>query len=273
MSCYKSTVRDDELHETMRSGGGTIAEVKRTPAVFIRTLGVFDVIRDDTPAPSFVWQSKKARHLLKILIARRKATSREQLIELLWPEVDQAKAGNRLSVLLWTLRNVLQPRTGEEPLVSNAGMVWLDHIHVNVDVEEFLSDANAALAAHRGGRPDATERLMAAIAAYTGDFLEDDAHQDWATLLAEEVRATHIALLRALAGGLRQIGDIDEAIRYLLRLLGQDPFDEQAHLDLVDMQLDTGHFDEALRHYDIYVQRMKEIDVYPQPLSHERRSK
>ena len=81
--------------------------------------------------------------------------------------------------------------------------MWLDHIHVNVDVEEFLADADAALAAHRRGQPDATERLTAAIAAYTGDFLEDDAHQDWATPLAEEVRATHIALLRALAARLR----------------------------------------------------------------------
>jgi DNA-binding SARP family transcriptional activator len=147
-------------------------------------------------------------------------------------------------------------------------MVWLDHVHVNIDVEEFLSDANAALAAHRGERPDATRRLMAAIAAYTGDFLERDAHQDWAIPLAEEVRATHIALLRALAARLRQIGDIDGAIRYLLRLLGQDPFDEQAHLDFVNMHLDTGHFGEALRHYDIYVKRMKEINVYPQSLSH-----
>ncbi len=252
----------------MRSGGDVIAEVKRNPAVFIRTLGVFEVIRVDTPVPSFVWQSKKARHLLKILIAQRKATSRERLIELLWPEVSGAKASNRLSVLLWTLRNVLQPRAGEGPLASNAGMVWLDHVHVNIDVEEFLSDANAALAAHRGERPDATQRLMAAIAAYTGDFLEDDAHQDWATPLAEEVRATHIALIRALAARLRQIGDIDGAIRYLLQLLGQDPFDEQAHLDLVSMQRDTDHSGEALRHYDIYVKRMKEIDVHPQSLSH-----
>ena len=239
--------------------------------MFIRTLGVFEVIRDGTPVPSFVWQSKKARHLLKILIARRKATSREQLIELLWPEVDLAKAGNRLSVLLWTLRNVLQPRTSAGPLVSNAGMVWLDRIHVNVDVEEFLADASAALAAHRGGQQEATERLMAAVAAYTGDFLEDDAHEDWATPLAEEVRATHIAMLRALAARLRETGDIDEAIRYLLRLLGQDPFDEQAHLDLVNMQLDAGHLGEARRHYDIYVKRMKEIDVHPQQLSQERR--
>lgn len=264
---------DELMMNTTRSGGGAIVDAKHAPAVFIRTLGAFQVIRNGTPVPSVIWQSKKARDLLKILIARRKATSREQLIELLWPEVNPAKAGNRLSVLLWTLRNVLQPHASAGPLASNAGMVWLDRTHVNVDVEEFLTDATAALVAHRGRQPDATERLRAAVAAYTGDFLEDDAHQDWATPLAEEVRATHIALLRALVARLRQTGDIDEAIRYLLRLLGHDPFDEQAHLDLINIQLDAGHLGEARRHYLIYVKRMKEIDVRPQPLSQEWRRK
>jgi DNA-binding SARP family transcriptional activator len=65
----------------------------------------------------------------------------------LWPEADPDKAGNRLSVLLWTLRNVLQSHARAEPLASNAGMVWLDRAHVNVDVEEFITDATAALVA------------------------------------------------------------------------------------------------------------------------------
>ena len=238
--------------------------------VVIRTLGTFQVVRDGAPIPRAVWQSKKARDLLKILIARRTAISREQLMELLWPEVGPTKAGNRLSVLLSKLRHVLQPNAMTGPLASNGSMVWLDRIQVTVDVEEFLTVAIDALAAHRGGQPNATERLMAAVAAYTGDFLADDAHQDWVTSLAEEVRATHIALLRALAARLRQTNDI-EATRYLLRLLEQDPFDEHTHLDLVDIQLDAGHLGEARRHYRIYVQRMKEIDVHPQPLSQEQR--
>jgi DNA-binding SARP family transcriptional activator len=262
----------DKLCGKQIRGGGAIVSAKHVPAVFIRTLGAFQVIRDGTPVPSSVWRSKKAC-LLLILIARREATSREQLIELLWPEEDLAKAGNRLSVLLWTLRNVLQPYAKAEPLVSNGGLVWLDPTHVGVDVEEFLTDANAAFAAHQGGQPDATERLMSAAAAHTGDFLEDQVHQDWATPLAEEVRATHIALLRALAARLWKTGDIDEAVRYLLRLLGQDPFDEQAHLDLVNMQLEAGRLGEARRYYDIYVKRMIEIGMHPQSQFQERRGK
>ncbi|MGH3853367.1 MAG: AfsR/SARP family transcriptional regulator [Pseudonocardiaceae bacterium] len=231
------------------------------------------MIRDGTPVPSTVWQSKKARDLLKILIARRAATSREQLVELLWPEVDPAKAGNRLSMLLRTVRNVLQRHAHVGPLASDGSMVWLDRIQVSVDVEEFLTDANDALAADRGAAPDAAARLTAALAAYTGDFLEDDAHADWATSLAEEARAIHITLLRTLSARLQRTGDIDGAIQCLLRLLRQDPFDEQAHLDLVGMQLDVGHPSEARRQYDVYVQHMKEIEVHPHPLPQERRRK
>jgi DNA-binding SARP family transcriptional activator len=169
------------------------------------------VIRDGTPVPRTVWQSKKALDLLKILIARRKATSREQLVELLWPEVNPATGGNRLSVLLWTLRNVLQPHASAGPIASNGSVVWLDRYQVDVDVEIFLTDAHAALAAHRTGQSDAAERLITTFAAYTGDFLEDDAHQGWATPLAEEVRATHLSLLQALAAHLRRTGYTDEA--------------------------------------------------------------
>ncbi|MGH3832244.1 MAG: AfsR/SARP family transcriptional regulator [Pseudonocardiaceae bacterium] len=256
---------------TTSSGDGRMIDTKHTPAVFIRTLGAFQVIHDGTPVPSTVWRSKKARDLLKILIARRAATSREQLAELLWPGVDPAKAGNRLSMLLRTVRNVLQRHAHVGALASDGSVVWLDRMQVSVDVEEFLTEAIDALAADRGAAPDATARLTAALAAYTGDFLEDDAHAGWATSfwatsLAEQARAIHIALLRALATRLRRTGDINGGIQYLLRLLRQDPFDEQAHLDLVGMLVDVGHLSEARRQYDVYVQRMKEVDVHPHPL-------
>lgn len=274
VSCYTDTGRGDK-HEmnTTRSGDGRMIEVRYTPAVFIRTLGAFQVTRDGIPVLRTVWQSKKARELLKILVARRGATSREQMMELLWPGVNPAKAGNKLSMLLQTLHDVLRRHASTGPLASDGRMIRLDYIKVRVDVEEFLTDAIDALVADRGAEPDAAQRLMAALAAHTGDFLEDDAHQDWAAALAGEVRATHIALLRALAARLWRTGDIDEAIRYLLSLIRQDPFDEQAHLDLVSMQLDVGHLSKARRQYHTYVQRMKEIHVHPSPLSQERRRK
>jgi ATP/maltotriose-dependent transcriptional regulator MalT len=85
------------------------------PSVSIRTLGSFQVLRGGEPIPTTAWQSRKARDLLKILVARRRPVGREQLIELLWPDQEPGKAGSRLSVLLSTVRTVLGcDRDGED---------------------------------------------------------------------------------------------------------------------------------------------------------------
>ncbi len=250
-----------------RTAGPLGVLVRSAPAVFVQTLGAFRVIRDRITVRTIDWKSRKARDLLKILVARRRPTPRDQLMELLWPEVGPAVAGNRLSVLLSTIRDVLQPNPdGEGPLVTTGGAVSLNRAQVRVDVEDFLTRATAALHADRAAQPDATARLEAAVVAHTGDFLEDDPYQEWAVGLAEEVRATHIAVLRALSARLRDAGDTDAAVRCTLRLLRQDCYDEEIHLSLVGILFDAGRLGEARRHYQSYVRRMAEIGVRARPL-------
>jgi DNA-binding SARP family transcriptional activator len=254
--------------ESQRVAGPLGVLVRSAPSVSIQTLGAFRVIRDGLPVPITAWKSKKARELLKILIARRRPTPRDQLMDLLWPGSPPAVVGNRLSVLLSTLRDVLQPQPmSEDPLVLTDGAVSLNRACITVDVEEFLTQATAALDVHRIEEPDAITRLEGALAAHTGDFLEEDPYLEWAQPLAEEVRVTHIALLRALTARLRDAGNTDTLVRYTLRLLEQDRYDEQVHLGLVAALLDAGRLGEARRHYQNYVRRMKEIDVPPRPLS------
>jgi ATP/maltotriose-dependent transcriptional regulator MalT/DNA-binding SARP family transcriptional activator len=254
--------------ESRRVAGPLGVLVRSAPSVFIQTLGLFRVIRDGIAIPNTAWQSKKARELLKILIARRRPTPRDQLMELLWPRVGPAVASNRLSVLLSTVRDVLQPQPiGTAPLDTTDGAVSLSRAQVKVDVEDFLTQATAALDADRAREPDATARLKAAVTVHTGDFLEDDPYQEWASTLAEEVRATYIALLRTLSQRLRDAGDTDAAVRCTLRLLERDRYDEDAHRSLVGVLLDAGRLGEARRHYQNYARQMAEIDVRPSPLS------
>ncbi|MGB6226533.1 MAG: bacterial transcriptional activator domain-containing protein, partial [Pseudonocardiaceae bacterium] len=174
----------------------------------------------------------------------------------------------RLSVLLSTVRDVLQPQPiGAAPVDTTDGAVSLNRAQVSVDVEDFLTQATAALDANRAREPDATARLKAAVTIHTGDFLEDDPYQEWAATLAEEVRATYIALLRTLSQRLRDAGDTDAVVRYTLRLLERDRYDEDAHRSLVGVLLDAGRLGEARRHYQNYARQMAEIDVRPNPLS------
>jgi DNA-binding SARP family transcriptional activator len=274
------TLRECEVDLSHPRPAGPLAVLASSaPSVSIRALGGFQVIREGVALSRSAWQSRKARELLKILVARRRPVPRDQLMELLWPKADPSRSGNRLSVLLSTLRDVLQPGVGQSgdqsgdqsgtvqpgqvPLDTDGSAVWLDH--VDIDVERFLAGAAAALDAHRQDQPDATARLVAAEAAHTGGFLDDDPYQDWAAPLAEEVRATHVALLRALVSRLRSAGDVDEVVRYTLRLLDNDRFDERAHLDLIEMLLDAGRYGEARRRHRIYGGAMTELGIRPRP--------
>jgi DNA-binding SARP family transcriptional activator len=251
-----------------RTAGPSAAVIRSMGTVSIRTLGVFRVLRNDTLVPAAEWRSKKARDLLKILLAHRRPVARERLMELLWPMEDPGKASKRLSVLLSTVRAVLgfsRQQPDEGPLVTNRDAVWLDLGRLDVDIEHFMTAATEALRMHETDAEQATVHLAAAEARYEGNFLEDEPYLDWADPLREEARALHISVLRALTQRMRAAGDVDRATRYALRLFQHDPYDEQAHLELVSALLAAGRRGEARRRYRAYVRYMTELDALPAP--------
>jgi DNA-binding SARP family transcriptional activator/tetratricopeptide (TPR) repeat protein len=238
--------------------------------VRIRTLGSFGALRNGQAVQVGEWRSRKARDLLKILVARRgRPAPRDYLMEALWPGEDPARLGNRLSVALSLLRAVLDPerRFGPEHYVAGGKTGVTLHLDVlPVDVEEFLADAEAGLSLVRqGSEEEARERLLAAEAAYAGDFLEEDAYQEWAAVLREEARVAYVAVAHALAELAGRGGDLDGSARYLLHVIERDPYDEKAHLALVATLAGAGHHGEARRCYATYSARMEEIGVEATP--------
>jgi DNA-binding SARP family transcriptional activator len=234
----------------------------------IQTLGGFRVLRGGEPVPVTAWRSRKARDLVKILVARRgRPVTREALISLLWPRERTGRVGNRLSVALSTARAVLGSQRGapEHCVVTEGDTVRLDPAVVAVDVLSFLADAQRGLQEWRHDRSKAWPLLRAAEVGYTGDFLEEDPYEDWATELREEARLTYVQVAIALAGHAGDTGEHVTASRYCLRILERDQYNEPAHLALVRALAVAGSHGEARRRYRTYVARMIEIDIAPRP--------
>lgn len=236
--------------------------------VCIEALGGFRVQRDGKSIPLESWRSRKARELLKILVARRgRPAPRELLMESLWPNDDPTKLGNRLSVALSTLRAVLDPEKRFESdrfVHSENDSVGLQN--VAVDVEAFLEEAEVGLSLRGGGRSvEAGDRLEHAEAIYAGEFLEEDRYEDWAVALREEARNAYVRVARALADDASSAGDYAGAAAYLLRILERDPYDEHAHLALVGALTADRRHGEARRAYRTYVDRLAEIGLEPTP--------
>jgi DNA-binding SARP family transcriptional activator len=236
-------------------------------AVRVQSLGGFSVMRDGELVRISEWQSKRARELLKLLIARRgRPATRSYLMETLWPGEDPDRVANRLSVALTTVRGVLDPQRRFPPehfVIADKDAVSLSLDAIDIDMERFFSaTADGLERLKRGDIAHGLPILGSAAAIYAGDFLEENPYDDWTVAVREEARAAYVSGLRLLA---RHAADPDTAVTHLLRILETDRYDEDAHLGLVHALADAGRHGEAHRHYLNYRRAMDELGVEPSP--------
>ncbi len=251
------------------AGIATLATGSDPPALRIQSLGGFAVLRGGAPVPASEWQSRRARELLKLLVARRgRPATRGFLMETLWPGEDPDRIANRLSVALTTVRTVLDPerRLGDDIVVAGKEAVALDLNRVDVDLERFLTAASEGQALLRRGEQGAGLALLeAATRSYAGDFLEENSYDDWAVVAREEARSAYVAASRVLATHAAAGADPEAAVPHFLRILELDRYDEQANLGLVSALTAAGRHGEAHRHYLNYRRAMDELGVEPAP--------
>jgi DNA-binding SARP family transcriptional activator len=252
---------------------GLLASSLRTGhEVAIVALGRFAVVRDGEPVPLAAWQSRKARDLLKVLVARKgRPITREAAAEALWPGEDAEPLGNRLSVALSTIRKVLDPGRRHPPdhyVVADARTIALRTDRVDVDLTRFLRAADAAVERMGTGEHEAAAaELRRARQIYAGDFVEEDLYEDWTIETRDEARSRFVTVLRLLARLAADGADDESAGDYLGQLLEREPYDEDAWLALIAGQIRLRRHGQARRHYAAYARRMSELGVVPVALA------
>lgn len=247
----------------------------RPAPVRITTLGRFQLLCEGRPVPLSAWQSRKARDLLKILIAHHDhPLTRDAAADALWPGDPTDRVANRLSVALSVLRKVLDPgrtRPVQHFLLTDQRSIALNTDHVQVDVVTFDRLTREGIALVADGEPAAAEELLRrAERLYAGDFLEEDRFEDWAVDRREAARGTALTVSRLLARLAADRGDEEAAGHHLWRLLERDPYDEDAWQAALGTQLRLGRLGRARQLYAGYVRRMAELGVSPLPLAQAR---
>jgi DNA-binding SARP family transcriptional activator len=186
-----------------------------------------------------------ARTITKILaVAPGHSLHREQVADLLWPDLPPDVTRARLSKMVHLARHALEPGLDagahSSYLRSTRELLFLDSRHVWVDADHFEQAANTALAG------DAT-RLEAVLTLYKGELLPEDRYADWAAGRREALAELYRRLLLALASALETAGEHSCAAERLEQLLGLDPAAEEVHRRLMRLYLLEGHRHLAIR--------------------------
>jgi DNA-binding SARP family transcriptional activator len=199
----------------------------------ISLLGRFVVRVDGQALPEDVWRHTRAAQLVKVLaLADGHRLLREQVMELLWPDLSPAAAAGNLRKALYYARQALGSPAS---IADRSGRLQLFPTGVVVDVEVFEQAARRALATHAGYR--------AAAALYPGDLLPEDRYASWAEEHRDRLKGLHLELLRA-AGMWHDV-------------LAIDPADERAHRGLMQEALDAGDRGAVVRQFELLRQRLR----------------
>jgi PAS domain S-box-containing protein len=221
----------------------------------IHLLGPITVERaDGSPVGGSGWRRAKVRALLALLALRRgRSVRRDELVEMLWPDLDYSAALHNLNTTVYRLRRSLEPALkrgaessfvhceGDSYLLNGGKTHWLD-------VEAF--EAGIAGARREPDSAVATDRYREALALYRGEFLAD-LEPDIVDCLLERERLCELYLtaleeLGALHAQLKQRG---EATAVLHRALALDPCREGVVHSLMRLALDHGERGTAIAHY------------------------
>jgi predicted ATPase/DNA-binding SARP family transcriptional activator len=177
----------------------------------------------------------KVRALLAYLaVERQHRHTRAALATLLWPDQSERTARASLSQALTTLRNALDDKDAERPLLlADAQHVQLNpSAAIDVDVAQFLARLQVAHThAHHSWRtcPSCADRLQQALDDYHGPFLADlpipdsEVFEEWALLQREHLQQRALSGLERLAERAEWRGAYTDALAYAQRLVALEP--------------------------------------------------
>jgi len=237
---------------------GILSERQGTPRIKVYCLGDFRVEQDQAVLSDSAWKSKRAKTLLKMLLAQDDhKLLRDQVVEKLWPDDDPEKQRVAYNVMLHRMRKALEPDAGQAPgkdvlcIQNEHDVLALNSTRIWTDVAEFRKRFGLARRLKRTkDRAKALAAYESTLAIYQGDFLPDDAYDDWAVDARERLRAHYHHALEDAGEIAELLEDRKKAAHFYDLRFASDPCNEKSCRWLMSWHVASGHRSEAVRTYE-----------------------
>ena len=239
-----------------------------SPRLALYFLGSPQIHLNDEP---ITIERRKMVALLAYLSIEKGQHQRASLSGLLWPDYEQSKAYKNLRQTLWEIQKVVGENwlitTREKIGLNENANIWMDTAEFDSLLEKSQSETDISLR---------TSLLADSAKLYRNHFLTGfslkDAHSfnDWAYVVSEEHSHKLSTILTMLSNDLCSQGQADQAIPHARRLVSLDPLNELAHSKLMEVYIQAGQHNAALKQYQTLEKTLrKELNLDPQPETRE----
>lgn len=238
----------------------------------IQTLGTFQLWRGPQEVPARAWQRKKAQQLFLLLLTHRgRLLHREQICEMLWPELNPEEATRDFKIAYNALCDVLEPaRKRHAPsayvIRNDVQYGFRTQADVWIDAAEFAELVQEAEKIERRDVETAVSHYQRALSLYRGDYLHEFAYQDWCFQEQERLQALYLRASEQLAYLHSTQRNWEAVIAVCQNILSHDDCWEQAYRLLMTAYTHLGDRPQALRTYERCLHSLqKKLGVQPTP--------
>ena len=233
------------------------------PRVYVEDLGKVRIRAGDRVIEGSEVRRKSLALLCLLLSKPRFASTREEVVDSLWPEHDPAAAINSLNQTVYFLRRTFEPEFVDD---LSPGYVRQDGETIWLDDELVWCRSRVCLEIIRATRavPTPDEALLLATE-YRGQFALDFSYEEWAAPYRD---ALHAGYLRVIEHAIRSdldTGHFERGAFLAERALEVDPEVEQVQAALVKLYRLSGAHAAAAEQYAHYATAMRELGVEPTP--------
>ncbi len=193
------------------------------------------------------------------------ASTRDQVLEALWPDLDPPDAINSLNQTVYFLRRVLEEDYVDDLspgyLNHDADMIWLDK-------ELVASRSNQCRGALKDLPPNPTpDQVLGLADRYIGRFALDFEYEEWAAPFRDWLHASFLEVVERAVTRDIETGHFDRGIKLARRVLDIDPTLDRVEVFLLKLYRASGAHAAAAEQYGHYASVMREqLGIEPPPL-------
>jgi LuxR family maltose regulon positive regulatory protein len=236
----------------------------------VQTLGGFRVWLGETEMEERDWQRGKAKELFQLLVTKRnKMVPREEILPLLWPELDEEAATRDFKVALNALNKALEPQRTARSIPffitrheSSYGMN--ESAGIELDAAEFEGLIHDGL--EEKSDEVAREWLQRGLEHYSGDYLPDGRYEDWCIEERERLQVLFLRGAERLAQLYVNAMQYDQGILWCEEILKKDPCWEEAYRIMMMCYYSKNNRSQALKCYHKCRERLEmDLGILPMP--------
>jgi DNA-binding SARP family transcriptional activator/tetratricopeptide (TPR) repeat protein len=253
------------LHTHLGTRPGLTLARRLAERVFVEDLGRVQILIGERVVDGADVRRKVLALLCLLLSRPRFVSTREEVLDSLWPEHDPSSALNSLNQTVYFLRRVFEPNFRDD---ETPGYVGQDGETIWLDAELIDCRSRRCVQIIRGMPRDPTPEGAVELATqYRGRFALDFAYDDWAAPFRD---ALHASYLRVVEHAVRldlDSGHFERGTFIAERASEVDPESEEIQAALVRLYRLSGAHAAAAEQYAHYAHGLRDLGIEPPALA------